>query len=275
MLAGVDPRDLIAAGSINGAAGTFRVQWNCGTLVRNAAGNYSFSLVQPVDEAQSIALLSYRTALPALPVAASIRDRESYGALAAPGTNLSAQIAGGAAVNDPGPWTMPAPGRTVQIVLGAGGVATSYTVTGEGMDGTAGVTDVVAAAAAGTFQGTVAFRRIMGFTSVADPVGTTDLQIGNGFGVAGDVDAFIDLIVTGALDATATMTAATGTVIPSAALIPDGIRDFDVLFSRPPDRGVAPELRLVHTTDTVKQIVVGLGNVDADVDFGIYRVVMF
>lgn len=265
------PSDLWAGGSINGAAGTFIDQYRCGTLVRNGAGDYSFNLDVQIDATQSIVLLTLRAAVPALPVAASVRDRESYGALAAPGTNLVAQYAGGAPIADAvGPWTMPAPGRTCRVVLGAGGVATNYTITGEAMNGTAGVTDVIAAGAAGTFEGVRAFRRITNFASNVNPVGTTDLQIGNGFGVGGNINAFIDLVVTGVLDA-ATMTVATGTVVPTAARLPNGIRDYDVLYSRPDPAGTGPSLACVHTTDLTKQILIG-GAVDGDVDFAIFRV---
>jgi hypothetical protein len=90
-------------------------------------------------------------------------------------TNYVAQIAGGAAVNSVGPFTTFSPTRLPQIVLGAGGVAVTYTITGTDLAGAA-QTDQIVFAAAGTTKGTKAFGTITALTSNVDPVGTTDLQ---------------------------------------------------------------------------------------------------
>jgi hypothetical protein len=96
------------------------------------------------------------------------------GAITLTPTNIHAQIAAGAAVNETSGFTMPAHGTTVQIILGAGGVATTYVVTGTWQGST--VTESIVASAAGTFEGTQQFDTITSLTTAADPQGTTDLQ---------------------------------------------------------------------------------------------------
>lgn len=160
--------------------------------------------------------------------------------VSAPGTALHAQYAGGAALNDvAGPWTMQYPARTVRVVLGVGGAnPVSIVVHGHvlGQDESSEeVVDTIVCAGAGTYEGTVAFTSITRVTSSVDPVGTVDLQTGNGFAFAylGDqntryltgVSSVIS--VNGVRENATSIDENTGTVIPATA--PNGSRTYGVV----------------------------------------------
>lgn len=89
--------------------------------------------------------------------------------------NYIAQFAAGAPINSAGPFTAFSPIRIPQIVLGVGGVATTYTITGTDFYGNAQSENVVAGGA-GTYQATKAYATITAFSSNVNPGGTTDLQ---------------------------------------------------------------------------------------------------
>jgi hypothetical protein len=94
-------------------------------------------------------------------------------------TNYVAQIAGGAAIDSAGPFTAFSPTRLPQITLGAGGVATTYTLTGTRVDTGGAMTQTIAATGAGTFKASQPMATITRLQSNIDPVGTTDLQAGD------------------------------------------------------------------------------------------------
>jgi hypothetical protein len=160
----------------------------------------------------------------------SIRLQQTTEPLAAAGTNYVAQYAGGAALNDAGPFTRFIPARTAQIVLGGGAPATVvYTIDGTDPDGAA-LQEVISSggAGAGTYTGTRAFTTITNITSDIDPVGTTDLQTGAGFGL-GAVCANIDGVgVAGVFEAPVSAHGPTGTVIPTTA--PNGVIVYTVQY---------------------------------------------
>jgi len=153
-----------------------------------------------------------------------------YPALSAPGTNYVAQYAGGAAIADAvGPFVVPGyPYRTAQIVLGVGGVATNYTIDGtDAFDNV--VQDVIAAAAAGTYQGTIAWKTITNFESDVDPVGTTDLQVGDGFCLSSPINVGIKrLVVDEVEESPVSEDLTSATVVPTTS--PDGVANFLVEF---------------------------------------------
>jgi hypothetical protein len=98
------------------------------------------------------------------------------GAITIAPTNIAAQVAAGAAVAlASGDITaFPRHGCTLQITLGAGGVATDYVVTGT-WNGRV-VTETIALAAAGTEEGSQPFEAVTSVVTAADPQGTTDVQ---------------------------------------------------------------------------------------------------
>jgi hypothetical protein len=151
-------------------------------------------------------------------------------ALSTPGTNYVAQYAGGAAIADAvGPFVIPGyPYRTAQITLGVGGVPTVYTIDGtDRFDNV--VQDVITAGAAGTFQGAIAWKTITNFASDVDPVGTTDLEVGNGFCLSDVVDTGITLLVVDEVpEAAASEDVSSATVVPTTA--PDGTKNFVAQF---------------------------------------------
>jgi hypothetical protein len=160
----------------------------------------------------------------------ALKQQVLYPALTAPGTNYVAQYAGGAAIADAvGPFVVPGyPYRTVQIVLGVGGVATNYTIDGtDKFDNV--VQDVIAAAAAGTYQGTIAWKTITNFESDVDPVGTTDLQVGNGFCLNSAINVGVSILaVDEAVELPVSEDLTSATVVPTTP--PDGVKNFLVEF---------------------------------------------
>lgn len=93
-------------------------------------------------------------------------------------TNYVAQIAAGSAVNSAGPFTPFSPTRVPQIVLGAGGGAVTYTITGTDLNGKA-QTETIAFTVAATKKAVNAYSTITALTSNVNPGGTTDLQAGD------------------------------------------------------------------------------------------------
>lgn len=169
-----------------------------------------------------------------------------------PGDNYVAQYAGGAAIDDAiGPFTRYVPSRTVQIVLGAGGVATNYTIDGLDAAGAA-LQEVIPATGAGTFQGARAFASITRVRSDVDPVGTTDVEVGDGFGL-GLVASDIDLVgVDGVEETPVNQHAGTGTVVPTT--VPNGVHLYTVQYRVLPtatqtahDHGAATGAEAAHT----------------------------
>jgi hypothetical protein len=163
---------------------------------------------------------------------AKVHQQQNLGALVAAGVAYHAQYAAGAAIADvAGPFTRYVPPRTVQIARGGAGVATIYTVTGTDPTG-AVLTEVINSNGAATVQGTKAFTTITGFASNVNPTVTTDLQTGNGFGlavVASDIDA---VGVNGVLEAPTSVDVATGTVIPAS--VPNAARVYTVDYRKLP-----------------------------------------
>jgi hypothetical protein len=113
-------------------------------------------------------------------------------------TNYAAQYAGGAALDDAGPFTEFDPTRLPQIVLGGGGApSVVYTLYCTSIAGTGAFTQIVTATGAGTYKASLPVQTITRITSDIDPVGTTDLQAGDTWvepaarevhvGVAGDI----------------------------------------------------------------------------------------
>lgn len=98
-------------------------------------------------------------------------------------TNYVGQIASGAPINSAGPFTVFAPTRLPQIVLGAGGAnPVNYTITGTSIqDGTTVVSTIVTATGAGTYTSPTAFSTITSLMSDVNPGGTTDLQAADTF----------------------------------------------------------------------------------------------
>lgn len=182
-----------------------------------------------------------------------IRLQQTTEPLAAAGTNYVAQYAGGAAIDDAGPFQQFVPARTTQIILGAGGAATVvYTLDGTDPRGTA-LQEIISTAGggAGTYQGTKAFATITNIASNIDPVGTTDLQVGVGFGL-GEACTNIDYVgVAGILEAPVSVDVATGTVIPTTA--PNGAVLYTVIYRVVPiitDAGHDHAHTTTHTHDT-------------------------
>jgi len=166
----------------------------------------------------------------AVVTSSKIRLQQTTEPLAAAGTNYVAQYAAGAPLNDAGPFTQFVPSRTAQIVLGAGGAATVvYTIDGTSPRGDAQQEIIsTAGGGAGTYQGTLAFATITNIASDFDPLGTTDLQVGVGFGL-GEVCTNIDSVgVAGVLEAPVSVDVATGTVIPTTA--PNGAVIYTVVY---------------------------------------------
>ncbi len=88
---------------------------------------------------------------------------------------LHAVIAAGAPLNVTTGWvTLPIPGL-ITIVLGAGGVATNYTVIGKDLSGNL-QSEVIAASGAGSFVSTLEYTSIISLTSDVNPTGTTTVN---------------------------------------------------------------------------------------------------
>lgn len=88
---------------------------------------------------------------------------------------LHAVIAAGAPLNVTTGWvTLPIPGL-ITIVLGAGGVATNYTVIGKGLSGEL-QSEVIAASGAGSFISVLEYTSIISLTSNVNPTGTTTVN---------------------------------------------------------------------------------------------------
>jgi len=150
--------------------------------------------------------------------------------LASP-ANLHAQYAAGAPLNSSSGFTaMPDPSRTVQLVVGAGGVACDFTVTGTRFG--AAQSEVVAGTGAGTFQSTKAYDSITSLTSNVDPADTVDLQTGSGVGLPEAFDgALVRYSVDGVDTAITGSDAASGTVLIAPGSPPNGARDFAVVYN--------------------------------------------
>jgi hypothetical protein len=110
--------------------------------------------------------------------------------------NYIAQIAAVAPIDTSGPFVDFNPTRLPQITLGAGGVATVYTLTGTDIITGKSFTQTINATGAGTFKAAKPMR-ITRLQSDVNPAGTTDLQGGDTWvhppsrainvGVAGDI----------------------------------------------------------------------------------------
>lgn len=159
----------------------------------------------------------------------TLKRQEHLADLLVMGTAYHAQYAGGAAINDAtGPWTMPLPRRTVEVVLGTSGAnPVNVTITGTASDGSA-LTDVIACAGVGTYQGVKAFETITSVTSDVDPVGTVDIKTGKGFAVAEPFATLDALSVNGVVESASSSHAASGTVVPTTS--PDSAKDFTVRY---------------------------------------------
>jgi hypothetical protein len=128
------------------------------------------------------------------------------------------------------------PPRNVQIIVGAGGVATVYTVTGTDYAG-APLTETINATGAGTFNGNAIFHTVTSVASDVDPVGTTDVVVGERLGlpcgltIAGDI---VELAVIAAGAATPEAVAAahplSGGFEPTSKC--NGARNYRVRFKR-------------------------------------------
>jgi hypothetical protein len=195
---------------------------------------------------------SVASATPGITVA-KMREQQHFGALAAPGTNYVGQYAGGAgAIDDSvGPFTRFLPPRTIQIAVGVGGVPTEYTIDGLDQDGNP-LEEVIIAAGAGIVQGTKAFLLINRVRSDVDPIGTTDVQTGNGFGLGTAAFDIYALGVDGVYEAIASADTATGTVIPTT--VPNSIHTYDVQYRVLPtasqaahDHGATTGAEAAHT----------------------------
>lgn len=151
------------------------------------------------------------------------------GALAAAGANYTAQIPGGAAINTVGPFIQYGPPRTVRITLGAGGVATVFTVTGRDPNGNV-LTEVINhPGGAGSADGAIAFVSLNSVVSDVDPVGTTDIECGPGFGLCESCASIDAIFVDGTIDAPVSSNAQSGSVVPG--IVPNGARVFFVEYS--------------------------------------------
>jgi hypothetical protein len=149
----------------------------------------------------------------------------------APGGNYHAQFAAGApidhAIAGGEQLIINVPSRTVQIARGGAGNATVYTIDGTADDGTT-IQDILNSAGAATIQGAKAFATITRIRSDVNPGVTTDLQVGNGFGLGGPVSNIDLLGCAGAKDTIVSSDVATGTVVPTT--VPDGTKTFDVRY---------------------------------------------
>ena len=155
-----------------------------------------------------------------------------WGAIAAPGTAIHAQVAAGAPLNVTTAFTLPFPRRTCEIILGAGGAnPVVYTITGTAVDGST-ITDMISAAGPGTYQGAKAFETITSLTSNIDPAGTTDLKTGNGVACAQPFDALDVFAINDVAVAAASSDGASGTIVPNPSTPPDGTRRFSARVSR-------------------------------------------
>ena len=150
--------------------------------------------------------------------------------LATAGTAYHAAYTAGAPISDAvGPWTMPFPRRTVQVVLAGGGAnPVVVTVAGTAPDGTV-VSDAISCAGVGTYEGTKAFDTITSVSSNVDPLANTTLNTGKGFGTVVPFVALQALGVSGVLEAAASNHAASGTVVPTTS--PDGTKSFAVRYT--------------------------------------------
>lgn len=174
---------------------------------------------------------------------AKLRQQQHFSHVPAPAVNYVAQYAAGAAIDDAvGPFARFVPPRTVMITRGGAGVATSYTIDGTDPDGNA-LQEIIAAPGAGPYQGTRAFSTITRVRSDVDPTVTTDVQTGNGFGLA-VVASDIDVVgVDGGNEAPVSVHAATGTVIPTT--VPNAAHHYTVDYRVQPTATSANEN--VHT----------------------------
>jgi len=199
-------------------------------MYRSGAGTVGIGVIQAHAASTSTTPSADDTASGTANVTSSkIRSQQSLGVLPAAGTNYIAQYGAGAAIDDAvGPFTRMVPPRTAQVVLGVGGAATVvYTIDGTDPNGDA-IQDIITTggAGAGTYQGDLAFTTITRFRSDFNPLGTTDFQTGDGFGLA-TVCTNIDAVgVDGVLEAPSTADPGSGTVVPTS--VPNGARVFVV-----------------------------------------------
>lgn len=195
---------------------------------------------------------SVASATPAI-TADKIRMQQFMGAVEAPGeAYVASPYAGGVIIDDAvGPFYVYSPSRTVQIVVGVGGVATVYTIDGLDQDGVA-LQDIINASGAGTFQGVKAFASITRVRSNVDPVGTTDVQTGNGFGLGVAVSDIDRVGLDGGAEGYSSIHIASGTVIPGTT--PNGTHVYSVQYRVLPtaaqaahDHGAATGGEATHT----------------------------
>lgn len=194
-----------------------------------------------VNKSQAAAIAGANTVNPTIAVNsgivatnqnATLTAQESFPALESPGTNYVAQYAGGAPINDNvGPFNLvdPLPRRTVRAVLGVGGAnPTVLTVSGTSpVDGSV-ITDVINMTGAGTYEGTKAFETITQVQTDVDPVGTLDIQTGNGFSTSKAIVGTPVLAVSGVVEAPVGINAPTGTIVPTTA--PTGLLNYLVRY---------------------------------------------
>ena len=193
------------------------------TAVNNAAGTGIAATGAGSSHNHSVA-----SATPGI-TADKIRMQQFMGAVEAPGeAYIASPYAGGAIIDDAvGPFYQYCPSRTVRIVVGVGGVATVYTIDGLDQDGVA-LQDIINASGAGTFQGVKAFASITRMRSNVDPVGTTDVQTGNGFGLGVAVSDVDKVGLDGGAEGYSSIHAASGTVVPGTA--PNGTHVYSVQY---------------------------------------------
>lgn len=144
--------------------------------------------------------------------------------------NLHTQFTSGAAINASSGFSMPDPSRTVQVVVGASGVACTFTVTGLRFG--AVQTEAIVGTGAGTFQGTKAFDSITSFTSSVDPADTVDLKSGSGVGLPEAFDgSLVRYSVDGVDTAITGSDGPSGTVLINPSSPPNGARDYAITYN--------------------------------------------